>query len=115
MTGSVRASFVARFGEADAVAIEAAAEQHLSNAFDIHAGDQRGADPFKYALLTAIGYECVTRFRRNHGIVAEAADIQAWAIAEADLGSHDGDIPDYISAIAGVYGDWIKPSAEVDA
>lgn len=102
---SVRASFVARFGEADAAAIETASAGHCDS---IHKKDNHGSDPFKYAFLNCIAHECVGRYRKDHGINATQGDMRDWALAEGDLGSHDGDIPDYLAMLAGAYGPWLK-------
>lgn len=111
---SVRASFVARFGEADAKAVESAAWGHTQvDGHGIHDNDNHGSDPFKYAFLTAIGWECVGRFREDHGITAATEDMRDWALTEGDLGSHDGDVPDYLAAICGAYEPWLTPREEV--
>jgi len=104
---TIRESFVARFGEDDAAAIEEAAEGHLGG---IHDDDDRGDDPFKYLFLGAIGYECVGRFSTHHGIAASPEEMQAWALESGDLGSFRGDPPDFLAMLAGAYEGWIKPS-----
>lgn len=52
----------------------------------------RGSDPFRFALVWTIGFECLTRptFRQEHGITATWADLAVWIRDEADLGSYDG-------------------------
>ena len=50
----IRDSFVAAFGEEQAVAIERAAEEHKNG---VH--DNRGSDSFKWAIAICIGYECM--------------------------------------------------------
>jgi hypothetical protein len=104
---SVRESFVARFGEGNAAAIEAAARGHKNG---VH--DNLGSDPFKWALLIAIGHECMGRYASDHGITVAESDIQAWAVEHGDLGAHDGDC-DYIALICGTYDAWLP--AEVSA
>lgn len=101
---SVRASFVERFGESDAAAIEAAANEHDN---DVH--PNRGSDPFKWAVCICIGYECMTRFREHHGIAATEQAIREWALEFGQLASHDGDV-DYLAAFAGKYNEWIPAS-----
>lgn len=93
---SVRASFVARFGEECAVQIETAAVYHRgSNRY-------KGSDPFKWALLICIGYNCVGAYRVDHGITIDASDFTDWCIMYGELGSHDGDC-NYIALASGDY------------
>ncbi len=107
---TTRGSFVKRFGEEDARRIEEAAEGHLSDMLGgAHFGDDRGGDEFKYLFLAAIGYECIGRFREDHGIQASEVDMRDWALTEGDLGSFDGDHPDYLAMVVGAYVDWIVP------
>jgi len=111
-----RRSFVARFGEADAKAIEDAAQAHYAHGealgFDFglpgpHSTDDFGSSPFRYWFLLAIGHQCVSRFRDYHGIAATEADLRAWALAEGELAEHDGAVPDYIALVAGLYEGWL--------
>lgn len=111
MTGdtvSVRVSFTQHFGEDDAVRIEEASIQHINDASDVHGNDNWGSDPFRYHLLNCIGHECLGRFRKYHGINAEAELIRTWVLEEGGLAYYDGDIPDYIALMAGAYSDWIN-------
>lgn len=103
---SIRTAFAERFGEDQAQAIWDAAEGHGNGVNDAN----RGADPFKWALLMVIGYECASkdRYRDHHGITAPWPDVREWMIAHADLGSHDGDA-DYMAAFCGAYDDFVKP------
>lgn len=105
---SVRESFVRQFGEEDAVSIEKAAREHKNG---VH--DKTGTDPFKWAILICIGYQCFEyeSYRKHHGIKASFLDIKRWCIEEADLGSHDGDC-DYISLMTGAYNDFVTPRLE---
>jgi hypothetical protein len=85
----LRARFVARFGPDLAEMIERVAEHHTKV---LPAPLDQGSDPFRFALVWAIGFECLTRpaFRREHGITAPWADLSAWIRDEADLASYDG-------------------------
>jgi hypothetical protein len=106
---TTRDKYASRFGEAEAVAIEAAAAEHARPdeivdmldvlgslaVSDTAPGDyksNRGSDPFKWALMMTISYECVSKesYREHHGIEAPWADIREWIIAEADMRSFDG-------------------------
>lgn len=114
ITDQARDTFVARFGEEQAQAIEAAARQHFDSDGGFggtHADDNFGSQPFRYWFLKAIGYECVTRddFRAEHGITADVVAMQCWAQSpfEGNLVEHDGDVPDYLAVMAGAYRDWI--------
>jgi hypothetical protein len=102
MTESIRAAFAARFGEANAAAIESAATEHKNG---VH--DNPGSDPFKWALLIAIGSECITRFAGSHEITADPDEVKAWAYENADLASHDCDC-DYLALMCGMYEGWVK-------
>ena len=104
---SVRESFVARFGEDQAKAIEDAAEMHKNG---VH--DNPGSDYFKWAILIAIGHECLSRFATSHGITVAEEDVRTWALEEGDLGSHDGDF-DYLAAAVGAYKGWVREEEPV--
>ena len=108
---SARDLFVARFGEADAARLEAAADEHLAQGWGEHAEDSRGSDPFRYVLLTCIAFECVGRYASAHGIEAHEDDMREWALKEADLAHHDGDVPDYLALMAGMYVPWVDMAA----
>lgn len=117
-TNTARGTFVARFGENQATAIEEAGRSHLTNhQWSLHATDEFGTQPFKYWFLLCIGYECVTspEFRDEHGITAEIEQMRAWAKAadEGNLAGHDGEVPDYLTFAAGYYNDWVTlPDSE---
>jgi len=117
MTDTARETFVARFGEANAVAIEAAVTKHRafdSDVLDIHANDDRGARPFQYDFLYAISRECVTRFASAHGITAEESDMRKWACDPdaGDLARFEGSVPDYLALICGAYDGWLVVPSE---
>lgn len=85
----LRIRFAARFGEDLAETIEQVAEHHTTV---IPAVLDRGSDPFRFALVWAIGFECLTRpeYRLEHGITAPWADLLGWICDEAALDSFDG-------------------------
>jgi hypothetical protein len=100
----MRDEFVATFGEADASAIEAAAQLHKN---PLH--DDPGSDPFRWALLICIGYQCmeVPSYREFHGIVASWGDLRSWMFSRQEwFAAHDGDV-DYISLFAGKYNEYV--------
>lgn len=105
---SIRESFVSMFGEDQAVRIEEAALQHMNGMGQVHSQDSWGSDPFRYMILGAIGWECVTRFAEFHGITIDPVAFQLWVLDHADLHEHDGDMPDYLSLMAGAYLGWIN-------
>lgn len=105
---SVRESFVARFDEEQAQRIEEASIGHVNDDPVNHANDKWGPDPFKYHLLNCISHECLGRWSTYHGITVPEAEVKEWALAEADLYHYEGDIPDYIGALAGAYTSWIN-------
>lgn len=99
-----RDSFVARFGEDQAAALEAAAEGH-GNGIN---GTRKGSDPFRWAVAIAIGYQCakVDSYRAHHRITAPWPEIQQWIKDEGDLANHDGDV-DYLALFAGTYEEYV--------
>lgn len=101
---SIRDAFAERFGADQAEALWAAALKHENRAN----GKNKGSDPFRWALLICIGYQCfeVDRFRKYHGITAPRDEIVAWIKDHADLGSHVGDC-DYLALRAGTYNEFM--------
>lgn len=96
---TARETFVARFSEGDAQAVEKAASTHLAmDTFGAHAHDDRGSDEFRYLFLVAIGFDCVTRYREEHGIAAT-----------------EEDLPDYLALLAGAYEGWVVMPSDIDA
>jgi len=106
---SVRDRFVKRFGEEEAKRFEFAAEEHAN---DINSKN-KGKDPFKWALLICIGYQCFEKevYRKYHRITAKLKEINQFIIEDADLGTHDGDF-DYLSLFAGVYNKYVSKKKE---
>lgn len=96
---TVRQAFVESFGELQAIAVEAAANEHKNG---VH--DRPGSDPFRWALVIAIGYECmeVDSYRKHHGITVPWRRLRPWIKKHGDLKNHDGD-SDYISLFSGAY------------
>lgn len=104
-TSPVRALFVERFGESQALVIEIAAESHANGVNS----ENRGDDHFKWALLICIGFDCMLEesFRDHHGITVPWTELKPWIISFAELGSHKGDV-DYLAMLAGYYDDFIQ-------
>ncbi len=100
---SVRRSFVRTFGEEQAEKIEAAAAEHKNG---VH--DKTGSDPFKWAIVICIGFECFTKkdYRSHHGITAPVEKIKGWIKRSGHLDTHDGDI-DYLALFTGAYNEYI--------
>lgn len=106
----IRGKFVERFGEDQAVAIERAANEHANGIND----ENRGSDPFKWALLICLGYECISKdsYREHHGVTAPWDELKAWTKSDADLAAHDGDA-DWLSLLAGVYNEYMASEPAV--
>ena len=101
---SLYEAFAKKFGKSEADAIVAAAEEHANAANSTN----RCSDPFKWALLIVIGYDCVHNrdYAKHHGITVSADEFDEWVTRCADLGSHDGTF-DYLAAIAGKYNKYV--------
>jgi hypothetical protein len=85
----LRTRFAARFGEDLTVTVETVAEHHTKV---IPGPMDRGSDEFRWALVWALGWECLTRpeFRLEHGVTTPWADLAVWIHDEADLANYDG-------------------------
>jgi hypothetical protein len=97
---SLRDSFVNKFGESNAIALEQAAESHKNG---VH--DNLGSDYFRWATLIAIGYQCVDNpdFATYHKISVSPQSWNAWLVEHRkEFLAHDGDV-DHLSAFCGVY------------
>lgn len=99
----MRERFVAEFGEDAALAVERAANEHANGINS----ERKGADPFRWALLICIGYECMSRdgFRKDHGFAPEWSAVDAWMRQpdqRAAFSAHDGDC-DYLALMGGAY------------
>lgn len=101
----IRRLFVKKFGEAQAKAVEAAAESHANGVNS----KNRGGDEFKWALIICLGFECLSRdaFREYHGIESSWEELDSWIIAFGDLGSHTGDV-NYLSMLTGEYDKYLE-------
>jgi hypothetical protein len=68
-----------------------------------------GSDPFKWALLICIGYECLSKpsYRKYHGIKCSWKEIKKWIKENAKLHTHDGDC-DFLALFCGKYNEFVK-------
>ena len=100
----VRDHFVSTFGADAAEKIEAAANYHANGVNSKKKGD----DPFKWALLICIGYDCCSkeRFRQYHGISTPWEEIKGWIKEHGCLASHNGDC-DYLALFGGAYNEFM--------
>jgi hypothetical protein len=100
------------FGEDTAAKIEAAASEH-SNGVN---SKKKGDDPFKWALLICIGYECMEKptYRNSHGIKPAWSKLKAWIKKNGELHSHNGDC-DYLSMMCGTYNEFMPKPAQLNA
>lgn len=110
---SVRASFVEKFGENEALRFEKAAEEHRAGTFGRDTGRRKGSDPFKWAICIVIGFECASKesYRRHHGIEAPWDDVKRWIKDQAQLQTHDGDF-DYLALFSGAYNEFMPREAQ---
>jgi hypothetical protein len=110
----IRESFVARFGEDAAQAIEEAAHDHEveANPYDVLGTDHKdhkGNDHFQWAIMMVLSYECVSKpeYREWHGINIEWEDFDEWVKLEGDLTSFEGEF-DKMALIIGVYQPYLE-------
>jgi hypothetical protein len=101
---SIRASFVAAFGEEQAERLQIAGDGHRGGMLD---GGKHGPNPFQDAIVIAIGWECFTRpeFRKCHGITAPVDELKTWIREHGELNSYQGPI-DYLALLAGWYDEY---------
>lgn len=109
---SVRDSFVAAFGEEQALAVEAARAEHRGD----HLDDRDGSDPFRTAIAICLGFECMSKdsYRESHGITVPWEDIRVWIKAHGDLANHDGGI-DHLMLFGGGYNEFMPDASPPEA
>jgi hypothetical protein len=108
-----RAAFAEKFGEDNTARIEAAAADHRD---PCAMGDERGkgSDDFRWALLVALSYDCMTKFAESHGFTPEWAAVDAWMKEPAQrewFAAHDGDV-DFLGVFLGIYTPYMPEKAE---
>lgn len=95
---TLRQSYEERFGKKQAEALVTAAEMHRNG---VH--DNKGNDPFAWAVLIALGYQCVELYSKHHGITVSFEDFQQWCLDNVEeFKTYDGDF-DYLGAMTGAY------------
>jgi hypothetical protein len=108
---SIKELFITDFGEEEAGRIEKAAIGHGNGINDTN----KGNDPFKWALLICLGYECMEKekYRKHHGIITPWPELKAWIKKNAHLETHNGDC-DYLALFAGTYNEYMPEPEKVD-
>lgn len=104
----LRDRFATAFGEHLALTIEAAIERHVP---ELNVQLERGSDPFRFALVWAVGLECLSRpeFRAEHGIAVPWAVLRDW-IRNADLlAGYDGTF-DFGGRAVGLFDEILGPA-----
>ena len=101
---SIRNNFEKVFGKNEAQRVWDSAISHGNSINDIN----KGSDPFKWALLICIGYQCLEKkdYRKHHSIVASWVRLKQWIKKHGGLNTHDGDC-DYLSLMTGVYNEYM--------
>jgi hypothetical protein len=108
----LRSRFAARFGEALAVSLEEAVDEHVAKlAFVV----ERGSSLFRFTLIWAVGLECLSRpqFREEQGVTASWPDLRTWLREHADFASFDGTF-DWAGRAIGEFDDILGVSDDVD-
>lgn len=104
---TIKTRFIKDFGEELAGKVEECAVGH-SNEVNSR---NKGEDPFKWALLICIGYECLskTNYREYHHIPLKPSwkVIKSWIKKYGELGTHTGDL-DYLALFGGAYNEFVK-------
>lgn len=100
----LREKFAEQFGEEQTAALELAGMTHYEmNHLSRSSGAGYGSDPFRTALVFAIGFDCYRgEYARYHGIELDAEVVESWIMENVDLTKHDG-AWDWVSQMAGVY------------
>ena len=108
----IRERFVSQFGEHLAVSVEAAVERHVP---DLKVRLDRGTDPFRFALVWAIGLGCLSDpgFREEHGFTVPWELVRDWCAANAITEGFDGTF-DWGSYAAGRFEGILPPPSEED-
>jgi hypothetical protein len=103
---SIKEKFIKDFGIELANKVEECAEYHANGINS----KNRGSDPFKWAWLICIGYECFEKekYRKFHKIPPEPSweVLKSWLKKYGKLGTHDGDF-DYIALFCGRYSEFV--------
>ena len=99
---SIRDKFVEDFGEEAAAAIESAAHQH-GNGIN---NQNIGSDPFRHSIVVCLGYECMSKYKKEYGIKPAWARVKKWIKDNGQLDKHDGDC-DYIFLMTGGYSEYM--------
>lgn len=109
---NIRDRFVTTFGEHLAVSIEAAIEKHVP-ALKIEL--DRGSNPLQFALIWAVGLECLTRleFRVEHDITVPWSLLRDWMRAADITKDFDGTF-EYGSRGVGRFDEILGPRSEAD-
>lgn len=96
--------FSRKFGQDQADAVLAAARHHKNG---VH--DNEGNDPMAWAVLLAIGYQCVSEpsYAAFHKITIDPAAYKTWCRRNKKrLGRSNGDL-DYLALFTGVYSTYL--------
>lgn len=96
----IREKFVKDWGEELTKKVESAANEHANGVNNVNIGD-----PFKWALLICIGYECLSapQCRKYHGIKnLNWSKMKQWIKDNAELKTYKGDL-DYLALFTGGY------------
>jgi len=107
LSSRVRKSFIERFGEDQAFAIEKAALDHFTNGATSCA-PQNASDVFQWALLVVIDLQCISepKSAAYHGITIQQSDFLAWCREHGKLAEYKGEIPP-ISLLLGCFDEYI--------
>ncbi len=99
--------FAEKFDKTNALKIVYAAEEHEPLTY----ASCRGNDPFKWALLMCIAFQCieVPEYADYHGFTFDLVEVRKWIKENVDFSDYDGDLGP-LSLAAGVFAQYGIPS-----
>jgi len=106
--------FAEKFGEDNAKVVLLAAHSHRDGTPYTNYGGDTLDDEFRWAILAVIGYECISRFSKNHGFTCNPDEVDGWLRMPEQrewLRAHKGDA-DYLALLCGAYNPYLLDESQ---